>query len=66
MMQLRLWNLQRAWLYLLIVFAVLGLPSAYAASCKTQSQMTAAERDALSSTARTMASDVQSGNVQAL
>ena len=65
-MQLRLWNLQRAWLYLLIVFAVLGLPSAYAASCKTQSQMTAAERDALSSTARTMASDVQSGNVQAL
>ncbi len=41
-------------------------PGAYAASCTTQSQMTAAQRDGLASTARTMLTQVQSGDVQAL
>jgi hypothetical protein len=40
--------------------------NARAASCKTQSQMTAAERIAISSAARAIAGDVQSGNVTAL
>jgi hypothetical protein len=40
--------------------------TAVASSCKTQSQMTAAQRDALSSAARTMVGEVQTGNVQAL
>jgi Ca-activated chloride channel homolog len=64
--QLKPWNLQRALQYVLIVFAMLWLPSAYAASCKSQSEMTTAERDALSSAARAMAGEVQSGDVQAL
>jgi hypothetical protein len=42
------------------------LPQAWAASCTTQAQMPAAERDALVSAARTMASEVQSGNVAAI
>jgi hypothetical protein len=37
-----------------------------AASCKTQSQMTAAERDVLSTAARAMVGEVQSGDVQSL
>lgn len=66
MKQLRTWNQQRALLYLLIVFAMLWIPTAYAASCKSQSEITTAERDALSSAARAMAGEVQSGDVQAL
>ena len=66
MKQLRPWNLQRALPYLLIGFAMLWLPRAYAASCKTESEMTSAERDALSNAARAMAGEVQSGDVQAL
>ena len=51
----------------LLTFAGAMLPlTANAASCKTQSQMTAAERDALSSAARTIVGEIQSGNVQAL
>ncbi|HEY1902291.1 MAG TPA: hypothetical protein VGG56_07680 [Terracidiphilus sp.] len=51
----------------LMVFSGLLLPvTATAASCKTQSQMTAAERDALSSAARTMIGEVQNGDAQAL
>ena len=65
-MQLRPWNLKRALPYLLIVFAMPWLPRAYAASCKSQSEMTTAERDTLSSAARAMAGDVQSGDIQAL
>ncbi|MGB6304637.1 MAG: VWA domain-containing protein [Acidobacteriaceae bacterium] len=65
-MQLRPWNLQRALLYLLIGFAMLWLPRAYAASCKSESEMTTAERDALSNAARAMAGEVQSGDAQAL
>jgi hypothetical protein len=41
-------------------------PAANAASCKTQAQMTLAQRDALSNAARGMISDVKSGDVQAL
>jgi hypothetical protein len=37
-----------------------------AASCKTQSQMPATQRDALSNVARNLMSEVQSGDVQAL
>ena len=40
--------------------------TALAASCRTQSQMTAPQRDVLSTIARTMAGDVQRGNVEAL
>jgi hypothetical protein len=40
--------------------------TAEAGSCKTQSQMTAAQRDALSTAALTIAGQVQSGDVQAL
>jgi len=40
--------------------------AAKAASCKTQSQMSAVERDALSNAARGIVGQVQSGNVQAL
>lgn len=66
MKQLRTWNPQRALLYLSLVFAMLWLPRAYAASCKSQSEITSATRDALSSAARAMAGEVQSGDVQAL
>jgi hypothetical protein len=65
-MLLKLPNRQHV-LLLLLTFAGGLLPvSATAASCKTQSQMTSSERDALSSAARTMVSEVQSGDVQAL
>jgi hypothetical protein len=40
--------------------------AARAGSCKTQSQMTAAQRDALSSAARSIVGEVQTGDVQAL
>ena len=65
-MLLGLPNRQHFLLLLLICAGVLLPVNAKAASCKTQSQMTAAERDALSSAARTMISEVQSGDVQAL
>ncbi len=42
------------------------ISSASASSCKTQSQMTVAERDALSSTVQQLISAVQSGDVQNL
>ena len=52
---------------LLLAFAGAMAPlSAGAASCKTQSQMTAAERDSLTSAARAMVGEVQSGDVQGL
>lgn len=53
---------------LLVILAAGALlaSNANAASCKTQSQMTAAERDAISSAARTLAGELQSGDVQAL
>lgn len=45
---------------------LLALPAAHAASCTTQSMMTQVERDALSNAARTLVTDVQQGNMQAL
>jgi len=65
-MPIQLHNKPRA-LLLFLAFAGAMLPlSAMAASCKTQSQMTAAQRDALSIAARAMAGEMQSGNVEAL
>src|ERR1700677_3242743 len=49
----------------LLLLAAIPLTAA-ASACKTQSQMTAAQRDALSNAARTLISDVQSGDVQAM
>ncbi|MEO6829799.1 MAG: VWA domain-containing protein [Acidobacteriaceae bacterium] len=49
-----------------IAGALFLLPNANAASCKTQSQLTAVQRDAISSAAHAMIADVQGGNVQAL
>lgn len=40
--------------------------SAYGASCATQAQMTAAQRDPLVNASRAMLTDVQTGNLQAL
>ena len=51
---------------LTLVSALAAPLAAHAATCITQSQMTAAQRDALASAARTMATQVQSGDVQAL
>jgi len=48
-----------------IAAAMLSLPAA-AASCKTQSQMTAPQRDALASAARTMVGEIQNGDANAL
>ena len=54
-------------LILFLAFAGSMLPlEAKAASCMAQAQMTIAQRDALSSAARTMFGEVQSGDVQAL
>ncbi|MGA2219261.1 MAG: hypothetical protein ABSG51_14295 [Terracidiphilus sp.] len=52
-------------LFLTFACAMLSL-AASAASCKTQSQMTVAERDALASAARIMVREVQSGDAEAL
>ncbi len=65
-MQLRPTNRQSGLLFSLAIAGALLLPQANAASCKTQSQLTAAQRDAVSSTARTIVGDVQSGNIDAL
>ncbi|MHB1938466.1 MAG: VWA domain-containing protein [Acidobacteriaceae bacterium] len=53
-------------IFLLTLVGMALLPSARAASCKSESEMTAVERDALANAARSMASQVQSGNVSAL
>jgi hypothetical protein len=52
-------------LLLSAVIALLPL-SAIGASCKTQSQMTAAQRDALSNASRSMVRQVQAGDIQGL
>jgi len=53
---------------LLVLVGVVAMlpPAAKAATCRTQSQMTATERDALSNAARTMMQEVQRGDVQGL
>jgi hypothetical protein len=51
----------------LALLLLAGFPlAATAASCKTQSQMTAAQRDALSAAARTLITEAQSGDVQTM
>ena len=65
-MQVRPLNKQLCLLFLLAVAGTLLLPDANAASCKPESQMTAAQRDAVSSAARNLAGEVQSGDVQTL
>lgn len=65
-MQMKYANLRCGLLLFLAIAGTLLLPNANAATCKTQSQMTAAQRDAISSTARAMVGEVQSGDVQAL
>ena len=64
-MVLKSTTLQRA-LPLLYLTCALAYPPAHAASCKTQSQMMPAQRDALLNVARTMASQVQKGDAQGL
>lgn len=59
------WSLWRRCAWLLVVL-LLGMPMARAVSCKTQSMMTEAERDALANAARMLVTDVQQGNTQAL
>ena len=65
-MVLRLSDGRRALWFLILAFAGAQFPLAHAASCTTQSQMSAAQRNTLAGTARTALADVQSGNVQAL
>jgi hypothetical protein len=65
-MQLKPTNRQCGLLFFLTVAGALLLPNANAASCKTESQMTAAQRDAVSSAARIIVGELQSGDVQAL
>lgn len=57
---------QLLFLALLAVQFVVLMPSAFGASCTTQSQMTPAQRESLSSTARIMAMQIQTGDVQGL
>jgi hypothetical protein len=65
-MLMRSLNVPRALLVLMTLGGAMLPLTARAGSCKTQSQMTAAQRDALSSAARTMVGEVQTGDVQAL
>ena len=50
----------------LLAVVLVGMPAARAVSCKTQTMMTEAERDALANASRMVATDVQQGNTQAL
>lgn len=51
---------------MLAACACIALPHAHAASCTTQSQMTAAQRDALASASKAMVAQVQTGDVLGL
>jgi len=55
-----------ALLALFAIYCAIPIPGAEAASCTTQSQMTAAQRDALTQSSRAIATQIQSGDVQAL
>jgi hypothetical protein len=59
-------HLRRTSLLFFAIASALLPRMAAAASCKTQSQMTAAERDALASAARSMVAEVQRGDVPGL
>jgi hypothetical protein len=50
----------------LLAFGLVSSPNALGASCTTQSQMTAAQRDSLANTARAMGTQIQNGDVQGL
>ena len=65
-MQHTISRLSRALLWLLTLGGAMLSFVANAASCRTQSQMTSAERDALSNATRGMITAVQSGDAQAL
>ena len=65
-MPLRFANAGRVLLVLFLPFAGANLRNANAASCTTQSQMTAAQRDSLSTSARTIAGLLQTGNIETL
>lgn len=61
------WSRVSCALSLSLVIAGVLLPmAAIAASCKTQSQLTPAQRDAITNAAHAMVSEVQSGDVQTL
>lgn len=64
-MLLKILKVQQHLLLLTLGGALLPLPAG-ASSCKSQSQMTSGQRDTLSSAARTIIGEVQSGNVSAL
>jgi hypothetical protein len=61
-------NRMRPGVVILLAFSLfcIPIPHASAASCTTQSQMNAAQRDALSSAARTILTEMQSGDTEAL
>ena len=62
-------NLLRKQLFFSVLFAFQAaalVPCAFGAACTTQSQMTAAERESLSNTAKIMAMQVQVGDTQGL
>jgi hypothetical protein len=51
---------------LLLILAIPSIPMVYGASCTTQAQMNVAQRDALLTASRSLLSQMQSGNIQAL
>lgn len=65
-MQTKFVKRQWIWPAALLAGALAAVPCARASSCITQGQMTAAQRDGLAGTARTMTTQVQSGDVQGL
>jgi hypothetical protein len=56
----------RILLLLLLTFAGVQVPDAHGSSCTTQSQMTSVQRDSLMASARSIASLLQSADVEAL
>lgn len=65
-MRLRLRHKQGGLLLLLLACAVTLTCNAYAVSCTTQSQMTASDRNAMTNSARSILTELQVGNVQAI
>lgn len=66
-MIIRCMNWQRAMMaFMLASASTLVIPKAGAASCRTESQLTPPERDALSNSARSITRAVQSGDIQNL
>lgn len=56
----------RLWLFSILGVAIVATPQARAGTCTTQAQMTAAQRNDLINSARTVLSQVQSGNIAAI